>query len=97
LQSKVRYVTRHEYPEVYYRHSSIFLTLALYGAEWLITRSVRFIPGKRIRSPFYRKLGGPQGRSGGVRKISPLPEFNSKTVQPVVQSLYRLHYGMYLQ
>ena len=24
-------------------------------------------------------LGGPQGRSGGVRKISPLPEFDPRT------------------
>jgi hypothetical protein len=27
-------------------------------------------PGKETRYPLYRKLGGPQGRSGRVRKIS---------------------------
>jgi hypothetical protein len=28
-------------------------------------------------------LGGPQGRSGRVRNISPLPGFDPRTVQPV--------------
>jgi hypothetical protein len=30
-----------------------------------------------------RRLGGPQGRSGRVRKISSPPEFDPRTVQPV--------------
>jgi len=29
------------------------------------------------------RLGGPQGLSGRVRNISPAPEFDSRTVQPV--------------
>ena len=33
--------------------------------------------------PLYRKLGGPQGRSGRVRKISPQPGFDLGTVQSV--------------
>jgi hypothetical protein len=37
-------------------------------------------PGK-IRYPLYRRLVGPQGRSGQVRKISPPPEFDPRTVQ----------------
>ena len=28
-------------------------------------------------------LGGPQGQSGQMRKISPPPEFDPRTVQPV--------------
>ena len=40
----------------------------------------RFTPGKDP-IPIYRKLGGPQGRS--VRKISPPPGFDLRTVQPV--------------
>ena len=40
-------------------------------------------PGK-TRYPLYRRLGGPQGRSGQVRKISPPPEFDPRTVQPVI-------------
>ena len=39
-------------------------------------------PGK-TRYPLCRKLGGAQGRSGQVRKISPPPGFNPRTVQPV--------------
>ena len=35
------------------------------------------------RYPLYRRLGGTQGRSGRVRKISPPPEFDPRTVQSV--------------
>jgi hypothetical protein len=35
------------------------------------------------RYPLYRRLGGPQGQSGRVWKISPSPEFDSRTVQSV--------------
>ena len=31
----------------------------------------------------YRKLGGPRGRSGQVRKVSPPRGFDPRTVQPV--------------
>jgi hypothetical protein len=41
------------------------------------------VSGKR-RYPLYRRLGGPQGRSGQVRKISPPPGLNPRTFQPVV-------------
>ena len=33
--------------------------------------------------PLYRRLGGPQVRSGRVRKISPPPGFDPRTDQPV--------------
>ena len=33
--------------------------------------------------PFRRRLGGPQERSGRVRKISSTPAFDPQTVQPV--------------
>ena len=33
--------------------------------------------------PLYRRTGGPQGRSGWVRKISPSPGFHPRTFQPV--------------
>jgi hypothetical protein len=32
----------------------------------------------------YRTLGGAKGQTGRVRKISPTPDFDSRTVQPVV-------------
>jgi hypothetical protein len=43
-----------------------------------------FLPGKDTRYPLYRRLGGLQGRSGRLRKISPPPEFDPWSVQPVV-------------
>jgi hypothetical protein len=39
----------------------------------------------RLHTPtkmHHRRLGGPQDRSGLVRKISPLPGFDPRTVQP---------------
>ena len=41
------------------------------------------LPPGKIRYPLYRRLGGPHGRSGRVRKISPPPELDPRTVQPV--------------
>ena len=41
------------------------------------------LPPGNTRYPLYRRLRGPQGRSGLVRKISPLPGFDHQTVQPV--------------
>jgi hypothetical protein len=41
------------------------------------------LPPGKTRYPLCRRLGGPQGRSGQVRKISPPPEFGPRTVQPV--------------
>ena len=40
-------------------------------------------PSRFTRYALYRRLGGPQGRSGRVRKISPPPGFDPRTVQPV--------------
>jgi len=39
--------------------------------------------------PLYRRLGGPQGRSGQVRKISPPPGFHPRTVQPVASRYFK--------
>ena len=50
------------------------------------------LPLGKTRYSLYRRLGGPQGRSGQVQEISPPPEFNPWTDQPVAQSLYRLSY-----
>jgi len=47
-----------------------------------ITPGPLFTSGK-TRYPLYRSLGGPQGRSGQVRKISPPPGFDPRTFQPV--------------
>ena len=45
-------------------------TSALDGGGWSTPRPGRFTPGKETRCPLYRRLSGPQGRSGRVRKIS---------------------------
>ena len=42
-----------------------------------------FLPPGKTRYPLYRSLGGPQERSGRVRKISPPLGFSRRTVQPV--------------
>ena len=39
------------------------------------------LPPGKTRYPWYRRLGGSQGRSGRVR--SPPPGFDPRTVQPV--------------
>ena len=41
------------------------------------------LPPGNTRYPLYRRLNGPQGRSGRVRKISPPPGVDPPTVQPV--------------
>jgi len=43
---------------------------ALDRGGWSTPRPGRFTPGREIRY-LYRKLGGPQGQSGRVRKFSP--------------------------
>ena len=48
-----------------------------------MTRPGRCLPPGKTRYPLYRRLGGPQGRSGQVRKISPPPVSDPRTVQPV--------------
>ena len=47
-----------------------------------VTPRPLFTLGK-TQYPLYRRLGGPQGRSGQLRKISPPPGFDPRTVQPV--------------
>jgi len=41
------------------------------------------LPPGKTRYPLYRRLGGLQGQSGRVRKISPPTKFDLRTVQPV--------------
>ena len=60
-----------------------FLTTALEGGEGSASRPCPSLPPGKTRYPLYWRLGGPQGRSGRVRKISPPPGFDPRTVQPV--------------
>ena len=63
------------------------------GGEGSASRPGRSLPPGKTRYSLYRRLGGPQGRSGQVWIISPPPGFDPRTVQPVAQSLYRLSYS----
>ena len=44
------------------------------------------LPPGRTRHKLYRRLSGPQGQSGHVRKISPPTWFDPRTVQPLTSS-----------
>ena len=48
------------------------------------------LPPGRTRYPLYMRLGGPQGRSGRVRKISPTTGIRSPDHPVRSESLYRL-------
>ena len=50
------------------------------------------LPPGKTRYPLYRRLGGPQGRSGRVRKISPPTGIRSPDRPTLSESLYRLSY-----
>ena len=58
------------------------MTTALEGVRGQRQAPAFSIP-RKTRYPLYRRLGGPQGRSGQVRKISLPPGFDPQTVQPV--------------
>ena len=51
--------------------------------EWSAARSGRTLPPGKTRYPFYRRLGGPQGRSGRAENLVPTG-IRSRTVQNVV-------------
>jgi hypothetical protein len=59
------------------------MTTALERGEGSASRPGRSLPLEKTWYPLYRRLGGPQGRSGQVRKTSPPPEFHHRIVQPV--------------
>ena len=58
------------------------MTAAL-GGEWSAARPGRTLPPGKTRYPLYRKLGGPQGRSGRAENLAPTG-FDLRTVQPIV-------------
>ena len=62
------------------------MTTALEGAEGSASRRGRSLPPAKTRYPLYRRLGGPQGRSGQVRKISP-PTGNRSPDRPARSSV----------
>jgi hypothetical protein len=59
-----------------------FYTSAIEGVRGQPHAPVTLSPGK-TQYPLYRRLGGPQDRSGQVRKISLPLGFDPRTVQAV--------------
>ena len=59
------------------------MTMAVEGVEGSASCPGRFLPPGKTWYPLYTRLGGPQGRSGQVRKISPTLGFDPRIVQPV--------------
>ena len=59
------------------------MTAAPEGDEWSAVRPGRTLHPGKTRYPFYRRLGGPQGRSGRAESLV-LTRIRSRTVQPVV-------------
>ena len=68
---------------------------ALEWGVWSAARLGRTLPPGKTQHPFYRRLGGPQGRSGRAENLVPTG-IRSRTVQPVAQSLYRLRYPAHI-
>jgi hypothetical protein len=80
--------TGHEGPEREWRYSCTFyLTSALNGVDCEHHAPAALPPGK-TRYPLYRRLGGPQGQSGRVRKTLPLSGFDPRTVHGMYDIKY---------
>ena len=62
------------------KSSTLSFTCTIDEGVWLTPHSGRFTPGKETRSPIHRRLGGPRGRSGRVRKNLHPPGFHARTV-----------------
>ena len=75
--------TGHECPEGKQRYSSTLPSTSAIGGVGGQRHAPAALPPGKTRYPLYRRLVGPQGRSGRVRKISPPPGFDPWTVQPV--------------
>ena len=79
-KSKVHPITGHEGPDG-----------GASGGGWSTPRPGRFTSGKETQHTLYRKVGGPQGRSGRLRKSRPTG-IRSPYRPARSQSLHRPHY-----
>jgi hypothetical protein len=68
------------------------MTAALEVGEWSAARPGRTLPPGKATYTFYRKPGGPQGRSGRAENIVSTG-IVSRTVNAVAQLLDRLSYS----
>ena len=82
-KGRVRHRSDHVGPQGDYRYSpTLLLTSALDGVGGQRHAPAALPPGM-TRYLLYRRLRGPQGRSGRVREMSPPLGFDPRTVQPV--------------
>jgi hypothetical protein len=72
--------------------STPFLISALGVGGWPTPRPGRLTPEKETRYSLYRRLGGPQTRSGRMRKISPPAGIRSPDRPALSEPLYWLRY-----
>jgi hypothetical protein len=82
-KGKVHPVTRPDRPEVELRSSSTLSLASALDAVGGKSHAPAALPPRKTRYSAYRELGGPQGRSGPVRKISPPLGFDPRTIQSV--------------
>ena len=59
------------------------MTAALEGSEWSAARRGHTLAPEKTQYPFYRRVSGPQGRSGRAENLVPTG-IRSRTIQPVV-------------
>jgi hypothetical protein len=60
-----------------------FWTSAVEGGEGSASRPGRLLSSGKTRYPLYKRLDERHVRSGQVQEISPPPEFDSRTIQPI--------------
>ena len=79
----INHRTGNEGPEMVERIRISFFNIGARGRGVSRTHPGRFTAGNETRYPSYRRLGGPQSRSGWLRKISPFPVIDPRTTQTV--------------
>jgi hypothetical protein len=70
------------------------------GARWGVSgqrHALAALPPGKKRYPLHRRLGGPQGRSGRVQKISPESDFEPRAVQAVARRYTACHINIALR
>ena len=94
VKRKARRIMDQESPEGV---ADVYATLALTSAPYIGMGDQRHAPGvlppaEETQYSLYRRLGGPQGWSGRVRKISPPTRIRRPDPPAIRRSLYRLSY-----
>jgi hypothetical protein len=83
-KGKIHPRTSHKGPEGEKRYRSALLLIAALDEGVCGQRHApATLPSGKTMYPLYRRLGGPQVRSGQVQKISPSTGFDPPTIQPV--------------